>query len=195
MFSWAIRAQHRSASGMKGFDGGSKRPIWPERASGVDEALAAPELARVMVGDSASRQAPHRTTYATTEVGGPRRAICVRGEATTQPGLAGRRADVARARLRSRAATRRDRALRNRRCERIAARQGWRDRAAPRTEKLTANEAGGPRRTRTFDQGIHGLSAFPLSVDYLTTLSCKKGAGRSCLSSRALRRNRSAALR
>lgn len=49
---------------------------------------------------------------------------------------------------------------------------------------------GGPGRTRTCNQGIHFAPPFPTGVDYLFThelaLEIASGAGRSCLSSRAL---------
>ena len=39
---------------------------------------------------------------------------------------------------------------------------------------------GGPTRTRTWDQWIHGLPAFPPGVDYLTTLAAVLSAAVGC---------------
>lgn len=55
---------------------------------------------------------------------------------------------------------------------------------------LALRKDGGPTRTRTWDQWIHVFSIFLSSADYLITLGrfrlCRWGAGRSCLSLRAL---------
>ena len=39
---------------------------------------------------------------------------------------------------------------------------------------------GGPTRTRTWDQWIHGLPAFPPGVDYLTTLAAVSPVAVGC---------------
>ena len=60
------------------------------------------------------------------------------------------------------------------------------------TAKRSRSRIGGPTRTRTWDQWIHGLPAFPPGVDYLTTLAVASRDGGRVRDAQACHQGRSA---